>query len=97
MTTDPTPLRERIARAAATSEGFGPDHPDHEVVVGEYLPDAQFLAPIIAAEVRKAQADAWDEGWMERAKRDVYRSHPHLDRDVPGPPRHLNPHREQED
>ena len=61
MTADTTALQERIARAAATSEGFGPDHPDHEFVVGEYLSDAQFLAPFIAAEVRKAQGEALRE------------------------------------
>ena len=63
-TTDTDALTERIARAAATSEGFGPDQPDHEVVVGEYLSDARFLAPFIAEEVRKAKAEAWDEGYF---------------------------------
>ena len=61
MSTDTDALIERIARAAATSEGFGPDQPDHEVVVGEYLSDAQFLAPFIAEEVRKAKAEALRE------------------------------------
>ena len=60
-TTDTDALQERIARAAAASEGFGPDHPDHEFVVGEYLSDAQFLAPFIAAEVQAAKAEALRE------------------------------------
>ena len=66
-TTDTDALIERIARAAATSEGSGPDQPDHEAVVGEYLSDAQFLAPAIAEEVRKAKVEAWDEGYLDRS------------------------------
>ena len=59
MTTDSTPLQERIARAICGSRYAGSpvdtDNPqDYRV--------ARLLLPIIAAEVRKAQADAWDEG-----------------------------------
>lgn len=64
MTTDPTPLQERIGRAMyARINGFrgmwerlAPEFQQ------EYLDDAAAVLPIIAAEVRKAQADAWDEG-----------------------------------
>lgn len=66
--TDTDALIERIARAAATSEGFGPDQPDHEDVVGEYMSDSAFFAPFIAIEVRKAKAEALREAASEYAQ-----------------------------
>lgn len=76
MTTDPTPLQESIARAlretltdpygagsdlespGITSEGTVRQR-GGEIDVPHMVED---LLPLIAAEVRKAQADAWDEG-----------------------------------
>ena len=56
------------------------------------------VLPILAEEARKAKAEAWDEGWKERSRRDIYRSGPLDDaRPVPGPPRSLNPYRETGD
>lgn len=67
-TSDADALIRRIAVATATSEGFGPDQPDHEDVVGEYMSDSTFLAPAIAEEVRAASEKAFSEG--KRAMRD---------------------------
>lgn len=61
MTADTDALIRRIAVATATSEGFGPDQPDHEDVVGEYMSDSAFLAPAIAEEVRAASEKAFEE------------------------------------
>lgn len=55
-----TPLQERIARALAAYEGFDAEHLDHEFVVGEWYATAEALMPLVAAEVRRGQADAWD-------------------------------------
>lgn len=62
MTTDPTPLQERIEHELeAMFDGGGFNARDM----------ARDLTPIIAAEARKAQADIWDEGfqagWTEHA------------------------------
>ena len=70
MTTDPTPLQERIARAIASADGVG--GPDGEFLYSHY---AAAVLPLIAAEVRKAQAEAWDEGWeaaIDQAPGDVW-------------------------
>lgn len=61
MTTDPTPLQERIARALAAYEGFDAEHLDHEFVVGEWYATAEALVPLVAAEVRKGRAAALRE------------------------------------
>lgn len=58
MTTDPTPLQERLWEAVAEVRDQHPrvfnDAPTDDVVAA--------VLPHIATEVRKAQADAWDEG-----------------------------------
>ena len=68
MTTDPTPLQERIARALyENAEYYGPedaqppwDSRDDEER-GEWMEIAAAVLPVIAAEVRAAKADAWRE------------------------------------
>lgn len=61
MTTDTTPLWKRLWEAVAEVRDQHPrvfnDAPTDDVIAA--------VLPIIAAEVRKAQADAWDEGYME--------------------------------
>ena len=72
MTTDTTALQERIARALyENAEYYGPapaqppwDWRDDEER-GEWMEIAAAVLPVIAAEVRAAKADAWDEGYME--------------------------------
>lgn len=63
MTTDPTPLQERIAAELCFAER-GDDFAGitNPALRRDYLQFAAAVLPIIAAEVRKAQADAWDEG-----------------------------------
>lgn len=63
-------LAERIARAAATDEGFSPDHPDHEIVVGEHLTAARRLALSITEEANTLKAEALREA-AERAQHDL--------------------------
>ena len=65
MTTDPTPLQERIARALDPSSWqlhdsgtFPPEHQAPQAVIRRSMDEAAAVLPIIAAEVRKAQADA---------------------------------------
>ena len=70
MTTDTTALQERIARALyENAEYYGPedaqpswDLRDNEER-GEWMEIAAAVLPIVAVEVRKAKADAWDEGY----------------------------------
>ena len=72
MTADTTALQERIARALyENAEYYGPapaqppwDWRDDEER-GEWMEIAAAVLPVIAAEVRAAKADAWDEGYME--------------------------------
>lgn len=74
MTTDPTPLQERIARALyENAEYYGPaptrppwDSRDGEER-GEWMEIAAAVLPIIAAEVQAAKAEAWDEGYLDRS------------------------------
>ena len=69
MTTDPTPLQERIARALyENAEYYGPeptqppwDSRDDEER-REWMEIAAAVLPIIAAEVRAASERAWGEG-----------------------------------
>ncbi|HEX7349611.1 hypothetical protein [Brachybacterium sp.] len=67
--TDTDALTERIARTAhhhdevethARPRAWEDEHPERR---GEYLALADALLTIVAEEVRKAQADAWDEGY----------------------------------
>ena len=58
MTTDPTPLQERIVQAMREEDGDAQHGPDAHPGYYEY---AAAVLPIIAAEVRKAQADALRE------------------------------------
>ena len=71
MTTDPTPLQERMrseigyAIRTAAAHGYskgkrGTDRRDQIDALIEST--AAAVLPIIAAEVRAAQIDAWDEG-----------------------------------
>lgn len=66
MTTDPTPLQERIKRALWEAL---PDVPEEDY--GSVEPwldrDAAAVLPIIAAEVQAAKAEAWDEGYLDRS------------------------------
>lgn len=64
---DPTPLQESIARALILPpyvrgqlSKIGPVMKRREA---ERIALAAAVLPLIAAEVRKAQADAWDEGY----------------------------------
>ena len=69
MTTDTTALQERIARALyENAEYYGPEdvqpareHRDDEERE-EWIEIAAAVLPIVAEEVRKAKAEAWDEG-----------------------------------
>ena len=71
MTTDTTALQERIARAIRLADtgdtlpdGFAARMWDEGVTNRDKgMRLAAAVLPIIAAEVRKAQADAWDEGY----------------------------------
>lgn len=67
MTTDPTPLQESIARALdpyaweKRDEWSSADHPNYPLLdnlVAVSMQQAAAVLPLIAAEVRKAQADA---------------------------------------
>lgn len=64
MTTETTPLQERIAESFCE-----PAHRSRWPLVlvttfcGQCWERSTAALPFIAAEVRKAQADAWDEGW----------------------------------
>ena len=60
-TTDINSLQNRIARVLATQDGFGPEHPDHEIVTGEWFSVAAAVLPIVEAEVRAAKAEALRE------------------------------------
>lgn len=60
-TTDIDALQSRIARVLAIQDGFGPEHPDHEVVTGEWFSVADAVLPIVEAEVRAAKAEALRE------------------------------------
>lgn len=55
-------LREKIAWALWTEDGLE----DHGVTVAEYRGLAAAVLPIVEAEVRKAKAEAWDEGHNTR-------------------------------
>ena len=75
-TTDPTPLRERIARALNdegwTFEGVHEpgDYDECEDCRRTVAPIAARITEEVAAEVRKAQAEAWDEGYREASDGD---------------------------
>ena len=70
MTADPTELHERVAE-----ELYYEQHPEgrrrndwrteHPVTRYEFLDRAAAILPIVAEEVRKAKAEAWDEGYSE--------------------------------
>lgn len=95
MSTDPTPLQERIERALREhafvehSPGAG-EHVDLSPQAAKYL--AARIAPIIAAEVRKAQAGAWDEGF-EVGESNGYA----IGRDIDTDENTENPYRNEED
>ena len=60
MTTDD--LTERIARALARQDGYDPDKHCDEWIMYGMRESAAAVLPIVEAEVRKAKAEAWDEG-----------------------------------
>ena len=61
MTTDTTALQERLAYAVHDMRTVDkhPGDDNHPFNI------AAAVLPVIAAEVRAAKADAWDEGYME--------------------------------
>ena len=67
MTTDTTALQERIARVLHEIDPIsGHGHDWRKLSDAErkfYIRKAAAIFPIIAAEVRAAKADAWDEGY----------------------------------
>ena len=102
MTTDPTPLQERMrseigyAIRTAAAHGYskgkrGTDRRDQIDALIEST--AAAVLPIIAAGVRKAQADAWDEGY-EAGMLDTYRLGRDMDLTITPAP---NPYRETGD
>lgn len=96
-TTDTDALAELIYRE--TFEARYPDYiwgdaPDFvkEAHRARYAP----VLPIVAEEVRKAKAEAWDEGWEHRDTPDEYAWDG--EQDVPlVPSRYVNPYRETGD
>ena len=67
-TTDQTPLQDRLARSIYGAEMPSPRYQWAALrneAKDRRRQQAAAVLPIIAAEVRKAQADAWDEGYME--------------------------------
>ena len=62
-TTDTDALTERIARALAIEDGYDPEDPCNGWAMDSCRTEATAaVLPIVAEEVRKAKAEAWQEG-----------------------------------
>ena len=62
-TTDTDALTERIARALAIEDGYDPEDPCNDWAMDSCRTEATAaVLPIVAEEVRKAKAEAWERG-----------------------------------